>query len=170
MKIRDIVIIGLLSAILIIVQVTLSFLPNVELVTTLIILYTLLFGRKTLYIISVFILVEGLIYGIGLWWFNYLYIWFVLYGIVRLLRKNRSPLVWAIVAGCFGFTFGALCSIPYFITGGIPTGMAYWVAGIPYDVIHGISNFFIALIAFLPFLYIMKNLKTNYYEETNTHP
>lgn len=169
MKIKDIVIIGLLTAILIIVQVGLSFLPNIELITTLIILYTLLFGRKTLCIISAFVLVEGLIYGMGLWWFNYLYVWFILYAIVRLLRKNQSPVVWAIVASAYGFSFGALCSIPYFITGGIPSGVAYWVAGIPFDVIHGISNFIIAFVAYLPFYYVMKRLKRTYYEENSVN-
>jgi len=75
MKIKDIAIIAMLSAILITVQVTLGFLPNVELVSVLIILYTLVFGRKSLAIIYVFVTVEGFIYGFGLWWFNYLYVW-----------------------------------------------------------------------------------------------
>lgn len=167
MKIKDVVIIGMLSAVLITVQVALSFIPNVELVSALIILFTLVFGRKTLYIIYIFVAVEGVIYGMGLWWFNYLYIWTVLYFITSLLRKNRSPLLWAIVSSAFGFGFGALCSIPYFITGGIPSGMAFWVAGIPFDVIHGIANFIVALLVFIPFYYIMKRLHAGYYTESN---
>ncbi len=169
MKIKDIVIIGMLSAILITVQVVLAFLPNIELVSLLIILYTLVLGRKALYIIYVFAIVEGLVYGVGLWWFNYLYVWTVLYLVVRLLRNQQSALLWAIVSGGFGLSFGALCSIPYFITGGIPSGMAYWVAGIPFDLIHGASNFGIALGVFVPFHYVMKNMKKEYNTQSSSH-
>lgn len=150
MRIRDIVIIGMMSAILVAVQVTLGFLPNVELVSLLIILYTCIFRWKCLYIIYVFVLVEGLLYGIGLWWFNYLYVWTVLFLIAMIFRTKRSPLFWAIISGAFGFGFGALCSIPYFITGGITTGFAYWVSGIPFDITHGICNFAITLVLLYP--------------------
>jgi energy-coupling factor transport system substrate-specific component len=155
MRIKDIVIIGMMSAIMIAVQVVLGFLPNVELVSLLIILYTLIFGKKTAYIIYVFVAVEGIIYGFGLWWFNYLYVWAVLFLIVLLLRNARSPFLWAAVSGTFGLSFGILCSIPYFITGGIPSGLAYWTSGIPFDITHGISNFAITLVLFHPLYYIL---------------
>ena len=150
MQIKDIVIIGMMSAILVAVQVTLGFLPNVELVSLLIILYTCIFRWKCLYIIYVFVMVEGMIYGIGLWWFNYLYVWTVLFLIAMIFRTKRDPLFWAIISGSFGLGFGTLCSIPYFITGWIATGFAYWVSGIPFDITHGISNFAIALVLFYP--------------------
>jgi energy-coupling factor transport system substrate-specific component len=158
MRIKDIVIIGMMSAIMIAVQVVLGFLPNIELVSLLIILYTLIFGRRTVYIIYVFVVVEGIIYGFGLWWFNYLYVWTVLFLIVLLLRKARSPFLWAAVSGSFGLGFGALCSIPYFITGGIPSGFAYWTSGIPFDIIHGIGNFAVALVLFHPLYFILSKV------------
>jgi len=34
--------------------------------------------------------------------------------------------------------------------------------GIPFDVIHGVSNFFITLFVFIPFYYIMKKLNNGY--------
>jgi len=60
-------------------------------------------------------------------------------------------------------TFGALCSIPYLFMGwingsfltGIQSAMAYWITGIPFDILHGISNFFIMLFLFKP---LYKNL------------
>lgn len=158
MRIKDIAIIGMMSAVLLVAQVALRFLPNVELVTALIILSTLIFGRKTLFIIYVFVAVEGVIYSFGLWWINYLYVWTILYLIVRLLRNFSSRFLWATVSGIFGLSFGALCSIPYFIVGGSATGAAYWISGIPFDIIHGIFNFGIALVVFDPFYLIMKKL------------
>lgn len=164
MRIKDIAIIGMLSAIMVTAQVALRVLPNVELVSLLIILYTLVYGRKTIYIVYVFVAIEGLIYGIGLWWINYLYVWTVLFVIVMLLRKIHSTIIWAVISGLFGLGFGALCSIPYFITGGIPTGFAYWISGIPYDIPHGIGNFLIAIVLFHPFYFILNYIskKTEY--------
>jgi energy-coupling factor transport system substrate-specific component len=158
MRIKDIALIGMMSAILIAVQVALGFLPNVELVSLLIILYTLTFGRKAAYIIYVFVALEGIIYGIGLWWINYLYVWTVLFIITMLFRKVHSTLIWSAISGLFGLSFGALCSIPYFIAGGIPSGLAYWVAGIPFDITHGIANFVVSLVLFYPLHNLLENI------------
>lgn len=168
MRIKDIVIIGMLSSLLIATQVILSFLPNIELVSLLVILFTLLYKRKALFIILVFVLIEGFIYGFGLWWMNYLYVWFVLYFITRIFKKGQSPFHWAVISGAFGLTFGALCSILYLFIGwfegsfitGFQSAMAYWIAGIPFDITHGISNFFIALFLFKPLHYILNNVIT----------
>jgi energy-coupling factor transport system substrate-specific component len=157
-KIKDIVMIGMMGALIFILQVALRFLPNVELVSLMIILCTLTFERKALYIIYVFTAVEGLLYGFGIWWINYLYVWTVLYFVTILFRRFNSSLVWAVICGGFGFCFGALCSIPYFITGGVASGFAYWVAGIPYDVAHGIANFIIALVLYYPLRFILNKI------------
>ncbi|MCI8395637.1 MAG: hypothetical protein HFE89_03555, partial [Acutalibacter sp.] len=50
----------------------LAFLPNFELVTLLLILFTLCFGRYVIGALGVFLLLEGLLYGFGLWWAMYL--------------------------------------------------------------------------------------------------
>ena len=159
MRIKDIALIGMMSAIMITAQVALSFLPNLELVSLLIILYTLIFGWKALYIIYVFVTVEGLIYGFGLWFINYLYVWTVLFIIVMLLRKLHSGFLWAVISGLFGLSFGALCSIPYFITGGIASGFAYWAQGIPFDLLHGGGNLVAALVLYQPLYYILSRLQ-----------
>ena len=43
---KEIALMGILSALLIIGQVALGFLPNIEVVTLLVIAYTLVFGKK----------------------------------------------------------------------------------------------------------------------------
>lgn len=167
MRIKDIALIGIMSAILVAVQVTLGFLPNIELVSLLIIIYTLVFGRKAFYIIYVFVAVEGLIYGIGLWWINYLYVWTILYLLVLILHKQRSPYFWAILSGFYGLFFGALCAIPNLFLSGIGSAVSYWIAGIPYDVLHGIANFVVALLLFHPIYYIMDRINKRDTDNTN---
>ena len=66
MKTREIVTMGILSAVLLAAQVSLGFLPNIEIVTLLIIVYTLVIKKKVFFVIYVFVLLEGLIYGFGL--------------------------------------------------------------------------------------------------------
>ena len=152
MKIKDIVLIGMMSAMMFAIQVAMAILPlpNAELISLFVIVFALVFGYKALFIIYIFVLLEGIFYGFHIWWINYLYVWTVLFFVARLFRRKRSSLFWAVISGAFGLSFGALCSIPYFLTGGIPSGAAYWVSGIPFDIIHGISNFIVGLVAIRP--------------------
>lgn len=151
-KSRTVVTVGLLSAILIAVQVALAPLPNIELVSPHILIFTLTYKKKAFYIIYVFALVEGLIYGFGIWWFHYLYVWAIWACVVLIMQKNKSAFVWAIACGAFGLLFGTLCAIPYFIVLGWAGGVAYWIEGIPFDVIHCISNFAVTLVLYKPLM------------------
>lgn len=147
---KDIILSGLLGALLLTVQVVLAPLPNVEMVSLLVALYALEFPRQTPGALAVFVLLEGLIYGFGLWWVMYLYVWPLLAVICRLFRKTDSVLFWAAVLGVFGLMFGALCAIPYAIAGGFAAGIAYWVSGVPFDLLHCGGNTALALVLFKP--------------------
>ena len=63
MPVRKITRIALLSAILYVSKVALEFLPNVELVSLLTVLYTLVFGKEAFLIVTVFNLFEQLSYN-----------------------------------------------------------------------------------------------------------
>ena len=149
---------GLLSAILLIGQLGMSFLPNIEPVTTLIILYTLVYKKYIFPIIYAFVLLEGMVFGFGVWWLSYLYIWSVLALLVLLFQKMDSALFFAILSGAFGLSFGALCAIPYLISGGIHAAFAYWVNGIPFDILHCGGNFVLTLVLYRPLLRVLKRM------------
>lgn len=161
LTIHDIVTLSLMAAILFVVQVTLGFIPNVELVSLLIIIYTLFFGYKTLIIIYTFVLLQGIFYGFGLWWINYTYIWTILFFIIQLFKNEKSSMFWAIISAIYGLCFGALCAIPYFFIGGAKTAFAYWVSGLMFDIVHGISNFFVTIFLFKPIYYVFDKLNVN---------
>ncbi len=158
MKAKDIVIIGTMGALLITVQVALAFMPNVELVSLLIILFTLVLGYRTVFIIYTFVICELFIYGFSTWWINYLYIWLILFLAAMAFRKERSSYFWAFLSGFYGLSFGALCAIPYYFMGGFPAMAAYWTSGILFDLVHGIANFVIALILFPPLHYLLEKI------------
>ena len=116
---------GVLSAILLVGQVGMSFLPNIEPVSTLIILYTLTYKKRVFPVIYTFVLLEGVLFGFGIWWISYLYIWSILALVALAFQKLDSAILWAVVSGSFGLLFGALCAIPYLISGGPGAAFAY---------------------------------------------
>lgn len=141
---------GLMGAILFIGQVVLAGLPNIEIVSTLVLIFTLMDARLTRWAIGVFVLLQGLLYGFHLWWISYLYIWYVLHFAALATRKWMGPLFAALLCGLFGLAFGTLTSIPIFFTSGIGGGTAYIVAGVPFDIPHTIGNFVLTLLLYLP--------------------
>ena len=98
LKTRELVLAALLAALLIAAKQAMSFIPNFEPVTLLLILYTLHFPRMTPLIIYVFVTVQVLLYGFNVWVYMYLYIWIILYAVVRLLARWGSYPLWIIVA------------------------------------------------------------------------
>lgn len=158
-RVLRIVTAGALAAILFVGQLGMSFLPNIEPVSTLIILYTLIYRKQVFPVIYTFVLLEGIVFGFGIWWISYLYIWSILALIVLLLDKMDSALFWAIISGAFGLSFGALCAVPYLISGGPYAAFSYWSAGIPYDIAHCAGNFVLTLVLYRPLLCLLKRLR-----------
>ena len=157
-KLREIVTLALLAALMFATQVALAALPNIHLVAVIVILAAILFGWKALYSVYVFVLLEGLIYGFSMWFVNYLYVWTVLTVIAVLFRNNRSRWFWAAVAGIFGLLFGALCAPVDVFIGGFGYAAAKWVSGIPFDLLHCAGNFAMALVLWKPLHQLLQKL------------
>lgn len=153
MPIQKMTRIALLSAILYVAKVALEFLPNVELISFLTIIYTLVFGKEAFLIVTVFNMFELIQWGFGSWWVSYLYVWPLLVLIVlavnKLLMKmgynQEEFVIWSMVSGVFGLLFGSMFAIAY-----IPIdsdyALAYWISGLPWDVWHAVCNFVIMLV------------------------
>lgn len=165
--IRDITMIGVMVAVIEVCKVTMAVLPNIELTTFWIIMFTLFLGKKSAFAVPVFILIEGTIWGFGLWWIMYLYIWPLLALMTWIFRKQDNIWFWSILSSVFGLAFGALSAIPYFfigfssggIRGGISGMFSYWIAGIPFDITHGIANFVLMMVLYKPVKHIMSKAK-----------
>ena len=131
-------------------QVAMATLPNIHLVAMFIILAVILFSWKAMYSVAVFVLLEGLVYGFGIWWASYLYIWPLLVVIAVPFRANESAVFWAVIAGLHGLCFGALCAIVYLFIGGWEAAVSYWIAGIPFDLLQCAGNFVLTLLLLMP--------------------
>ena len=158
-SVKDVAYLGISLAILEVSKLALDFLPNIEVITLLFIVYTLFYGRKTVLVAIGFTAVECFLKGFNVWSFMYLYIWPLLIMLVFFANKYKAGYVfYCILSGFFGLFFGMLCSIPYLFIGGWSMAVTWWIAGIPYDIIHCVSNFVLCLLLFKPLCAIMKKV------------
>ena len=153
-RLFETVLFALLGAFMFASKQVLEFLPNVHMLGMLTVLYTRLFKYKALIPVYLFILLEGIYAGFNIWWVPYLYIWAVLWGMAMLIPKSLKPVPLAIcfmaVCSLHGFLYGTLYA-PFqaFAFGLDFKGMIAWiVAGLPYDAIHGVSNLFMGALVY----------------------
>ena len=139
-------------------KVAMSYLPNIEPVSLLVMIFAVVFGLKCLYPVYLYVLMEVLVYGIGTWNLNYLYVWAVLAVAAYFLRKMEHPLAWALLGGVFGLFFGAFCAPVDVVIGGWSYAVSKWISGIPFDALHCGGNFVLALIMYKPLRKLLEKL------------
>lgn len=159
LTLRELVSLALIAAIIIAFKEAMSFLPNIEPVTMLLICTTLVYGAKALYPCAIFVLAEGLLYGFGWYFFVYIYVWPILVLVVLFLRRRvTSYVTWTAVGALYGLLFGPLCCIEALVVSGWRMAFSYWISGIPYDVVHCIGNAVICGALLKPLTTLMERL------------
>ena len=161
-RLLELIVLTMLGVIVYALKMALAFLPNIEPVSLLILVYTAVFGRKALYPIYIYVGLEIMTWGVALWNIDYLYVWLILYLLGRAFRRMDSALGWAVLSGAFGLSFGALCTPVFMISGGFLFGLTGWVAGIPWDLAHCVGNFVFALALYKPLVKALGMLKARY--------
>ena len=141
---------ALMGALLVAGKQMMSGLPNIEPVSLLIVLYTLELPRETPGAIAVYLMLQGVLYGFGLWWAMYLYVWFLLMAVAWLCRRMDRAWLWAIVSGLYGLCFGGLCALLYLFARDPAFALAWWVSGLPFDLLHAGGNFVLMLALYRP--------------------
>lgn len=159
--------IAVYAALVFAMQVALSFVPNVELVTLLLSFSVMLFPLwMSASVCVVFTMLEALVFGFMPWVILYLIIWPLLCVITLLLKKviEKKWLVFVAVNTIFGFLFGSVDALIFYIMYGFdgPATLAYWIKSFPFDVIHGTSNFIISLTLYKPLTALKGRLSEKY--------
>jgi len=119
-----------------------------------------------LYPIYTYVLLNGMFSGFATWWIPYLYVWTILWGVTMLLPQNMSksikPIVYMAANACHGFLFGVLYAPAQAILFGLGyDAMIAWImAGLPFDFIHGVSNFFCGMLI-VPIISVLQRLEQN---------
>jgi energy-coupling factor transport system substrate-specific component len=158
LTVREIALFAMLGGITFAGKMAMAALPNIEPVSLMVMLCAVVWGRKCFFPVGVYVGLELLIWGIGSWNVNYLYVWFLLAGVALMMRRMESPLGWALLSGAFGLFFGALCVPVHVLMGGWAYGLSWWIEGIPFDLLHCAGNFVMALVLFKPMRILLERL------------
>ncbi len=149
---KEIAIFSMLGAVMYASKVLMEWAPNIHLLGVLTIAFTIVYRKKALYPIYIYVMLLGLLNGFATWWIPHLYLWTVLWGITMLIPKQipkgMRPFVYMLVCALHGFSYGILYAPAQAILFGLSfDGMIAWIlSGIPFDITHGISNFFCGIL------------------------
>ncbi len=162
-NIKELALFGMLGALMYASKVLMEVLPNIHLIGVFVITTTVVYRKKALYPIYTFVFLTGLLNGFGTWWIPFIYIWAILWGATMLLPKEikgkKAPFVYAVVCALHGYLYGVLYApfqaIAYHLD--FKSTLIWISAGLPFDIIHGTSNFICTLILSVPFIKLLKN-------------
>ncbi len=125
--------------------------PNIHILGLLTMVYTIVYRKKALLPIYIYVFLNGLFAGFNQWWIPYLYIWTLLWAITMLLPKKMPKVfayvVYPLICCIHGLTFGALYAPVQALLYGFDfkQTMAWIAAGLSFDIIHAVSNFCMGL-------------------------
>lgn len=165
----DVCMLGVATASLTATKFVLSWLANVELVSVLLVYYTLLFKRARAFCIAnLFVIVECFIYGFGLWVVSYFVHWNCLVVLVSILGRRgvKKSIFFALWCASLTFLFGvqttALDVIFYSSQTSFFTSFATrYFMGISFFITH-IVSVFVSVLILLPPLSKIPILKDGY--------
>ncbi len=150
----ELVLFAMYGPLMYISKILLEFLPNMHLIGMFIVLFTLVYRVKALIPIYLFVFLTGFFNGFSLWWVPYLYIWTILWGISMLIPRKAPDIVLMvicpIVCSLHGFLYGTLYAPFQALAFGLDfeQTIAWIITGIPFDIVHGISNLIAGLLIF----------------------
>lgn len=164
--VKETVVFGMLGALMYASKIIMEVAPNIHLLGVFTIAFTVVYRKKALYPIYTYVFINGLFSGFAAWWIPYLYLWTVLWAVTMLLPVKMSwkvkGIVYMVVNACHGFLFGTLYAPAQALLFGLSfKGMIAWIiAGLPWDFIHGISNLFCGMLI-LPMVGLLQKLESN---------
>ena len=152
LTIREMAVFAMLGALMYASKMIMEVAPNVHLLGVFTIAFTVVYQKKALYPIYIYVLLNGLFCGFATWWIPYLYLWTVLWGATMLLPKKIPakvrPLVYMLLCAAHGFLFGTLYAPAQALLYGLSFQkmIAWIITGLPWDFVHGVSNFFCGIL------------------------
>ena len=161
---RELTLFSLLGALMYASKAIMESLPNIHLLGVFIVAITVVYRKKALYPIYVYVFLNGALGGFNAWWVPYLYIWTILWGATMLLPKQMSKsvssIIYMLVCAVHGFAFGILYAPAQALMFGLSfEATLTWIAsGFPFDVMHGIGNFFCGMLI-VPIVSVLRYLE-----------
>lgn len=148
-------------------KIIMEVLPNIHLLGMFTMTYTVVFRKKALIPIYIYVIINGLYAGFSMWWIPYLYIWTVLWAITMLLPKNMPRkvklVVYPAVCCIHGLAFGILYApVQALMFGMNLRQMIAWIAsGLAWDFVHCIGNLIAGMLIVPISEFLQKLMKNN---------
>ncbi len=167
LKTREIAVFAMLGAIMFVSKVLMEGLPNMHLLGTFVIAFTLTYRAKALFPIYCYVFSNGLWEGFRPFdWLPETYIWLILWGVVMLLPKNMprriAPLVYMLLAAIHTLLFDIFYIPAYVLLAGIPwnrIGLTL-IYGLAFNIMPAIGNFALGILI-VPIATLLRKLDKN---------
>lgn len=146
LSLQEMMIFAMLGTLMFCSKLIMEFLPNIHLLGMFTMVFTIVFRKKALLPIGIYVMLTGLYAGFSPWWVPHLYLWTVLWGITMLLPQRMPKAVAAVVypavCGLHGLAYGTLYAPAQALLFGLnfKQMLAWIVAGLPWDTIHCVGN------------------------------
>ena len=166
---KELAIFAMLGTLMFCSKIIMEVLPNIHLLGMFTMTYTVVYRKKALIPIYVYVLLNGLFAGFNMWWIPYLYIWTILWAVTMILPRNMSKrakhIVYPIVCCLHGLLFGTLYAPAQAIMMGMnfKSTIAWIIAGLPWDAIHGAGNLVFGTLVY-PLSELLRKLTKDEYQ------
>lgn len=144
----------MLGTVMFLSKLLMEFLPNIHLVGTLVVAYTLVYRAKALIPIYIYVFLTGVYAGFNLWWVPYIYIWTILWGAIMLLPRSLNPKIGAFIYPVISAMHGLLYGTLYAPMQALMFGFGWeqtllWIgAGLYFDLLHAGGNLVLGLLIY----------------------
>lgn len=145
-SVKRLSLLAILTALCYVGRIAFQFLPNVQPMTTLLLLITLYFGvADGLIVATTSLILSNMVLGMGPWLLPQLLTYFILLGFAGIFLKpfygrKNSRILFTVYSFMSGLLFGFVISIFSYRMYGMTNFWAYYLLGIPFDFMHAIGN------------------------------
>ncbi len=166
-RLRHAIIFAMFGAMMFCSKLIMEGLPNIHPLGMFIMLLTVVYRRKALIPIYIYVFLQGIYVGFDMWWVAYLYIWAILWGMTMLLPRKMptkiAAVVYPAVCGVFGLIFGLAYAPVWAIIYGLDfkEALMWTVAGLSFDLLHLAGNVALGCLV-LPLSKVLMKLEKNH--------
>ena len=165
LSVKDIAMIGFFVAISSITRIGMSYFPNIQISTVLIILITVNYGLKYGLLVAILTpLTSNMILGQGIWTLWQVISWSLISILAFPFRKFKDDIyIMGLLSLICGYIFGLTISIQSCMTYGLLGNkfIIYYLSGLGFDTLHAIGNMMFCIAMLKKFNSISEKYKNN---------
>ncbi|GIO28483.1 ECF transporter S component [Ornithinibacillus bavariensis] len=170
MNIYKITLLALLATLAVVGRIAVNYIPNVQPVTSVIIISGIFLGPIAGFILAFLVtFLSNMILGTGIWTIWQILAWGIIGILSGLMGKafKKIPFIVIVIFSFFsGYLYGIIVSLTnYQVTG--QGFIVYYLAGLPFDTYHAIGNAVFMMLLYPTIAYVFKKYINNHLHTIN---